>query len=55
MLVLQLITEAYGHRHDLRETNAVTFDGDATDNIALLRGKYLKSEPVVSNVTFCGL
>jgi hypothetical protein len=46
MLVLPLIMEAYEQRHHLHETNAVTFDGDdATDNIALLRGKYLKSEP----------
>ncbi|CAD6256254.1 unnamed protein product [Miscanthus lutarioriparius] len=36
-LVLPLIMEAYEHRHDLEETSAVTFDGDATDNIALLR------------------
>ncbi|XP_066340213.1 disease resistance protein RGA5-like isoform X2 [Miscanthus floridulus] len=39
-LVLPLIMEAYEHRHDLEETSAVTFDGDATDNIALLRARF---------------
>ncbi|CAD6256307.1 unnamed protein product [Miscanthus lutarioriparius] len=54
-LVLPLIMEAYEHRHDLEETSAVTFDGDATDNIALLRARFAAHSradmrPVINNL-----
>jgi len=39
-LVLQLILEAYEHRHELQETNAPIFVGNATDNIALLLTRF---------------
>jgi len=39
-LVLPLILEAYEHRHELQETNAPIFVGNATDNIALLRTRF---------------
>ena len=48
--------EAYEHRHDLKDTNAVRFDGHATDNISLLRGEYLKAQLMIfSSDIFCGL
>ncbi|XP_066340219.1 disease resistance protein RGA5-like isoform X2 [Miscanthus floridulus] len=54
-LVLLLIMEAYKHRHDLEETSEVTFDGDATDNIALLRARFAAHSradmrPVINNL-----